>query len=159
MIGGNNEFIIKFNAKRDDCNTEIFHKNCDGICGCLFICKINTGDILGTYLTAKIKKNTEYSDDNKAFLFNLTQNIIKKNKKSFKNAIQNCGDSSFFIKFGNSCKVFYLDGNCLNSNKSYVTSCTCETNFDCNNQNLFNNNSCEYFKVENFEIFEVISKI
>ena len=67
MIGCNNEFIIKFNAKRDDCNTDIFHKNCDGICGCLFICKVDSGDILGAYLTAKIKKTSEYSDDNKLF--------------------------------------------------------------------------------------------
>jgi len=112
MIGGNNIFLIKFSAKRDGCSTEIFHKNCDGICGCLFICKITSGDIVGGYLAAKIKKSDEYSDDNKAFLFNLTKNIIKKNKKSFKKAIQNCSNSSYFIKFGSSCKVFYLDGNC-----------------------------------------------
>ena len=159
MIGCNNEFIIKFNAKRDDCNTDIFHKNCDGICGCLFICKVDSGDILGAYLTAKIKKSSEYSDDNKAFLFNLTQNIIKKNKKSFKNAIQNCGDSSYFIKFGNNCKVFYLDGNCLNSNNSFADACGCEANFDCNSTNLLNNTSGKSFKVENFEVFEVKSKI
>ena len=159
MIGCNNEFIIKFNAKRDDCNTDIFHKNCDGICGCLFICKIDSGDILGAYLTAKIKKSSEYSDDNKAFLFNLTQNIIKKNKKSFKNAIQNCGDSSYFIKFGNNCKVFYLDGNCLNSNNSFADTCGCEANYDCKSTNLLNNTSNKNFKVENFEVFEVKSKI
>ena len=159
MIGCNNEFIIKFNAKRDGCNTDIFHKNCDGICGCLFICKVNSGDILGAYLTAKIQKSNEFSDDNKAFLFNLTQNIIKKNKKSFKNAIQNCGDSSYFIRFGNSCKVFYLDGNCLNSNNSQVTTCTCDANFDCGSTNLLNNSSYINFKVENFEVFEVKSKI
>ena len=159
MIGGNNKFIIKFNAKRDGCNTDIFHKNCDGICGCLFICKVDSGDILGAYLTAKIKKSSEYSDDNKAFLFNLTQNIIKKNKKSFKNAIQNCGDSSYFIKFGNKCKVFYLDGNCLNSNNSYADTCACEANFDCDSTNLLNNTSGKSFKVENFEVFEVKSKI
>ena len=159
MIGGNNIFILKFSAKRDGCNTEIFHKNCDGICGCLFICKINSGDILGAYLTAKIQKSNEFSDDNKAFLFNLTQNIIKKNKKSFKNAIQNCSDSSYFIKFGNCCKVFYLDGNCLNSNNSYADTCSCDTNFDCDSINLINNTNNKNFKVENFEIFEVISKI
>ena len=104
MIGGNNKFILKYCAKRDNCDTEIFHKNCDGICGSLFLCKVQSGDIVGGYLTAKIQKNDGFLDDNKAFLFNLTQNIIKKNKKSYKNAIQNCSNSTFFIRFGNSCK-------------------------------------------------------
>ena len=50
-------------------------------------------------MTAKIQKNNEFIDDEKAFLFNLSQNIVKRNKKSYKNAIQNCGNSTFFIRF------------------------------------------------------------
>ena len=108
MIGSKNKFILKYNAKRDSCNTEIFHERCDNICGSLFICKIKDGDNVGGYLTAKIQKKNIYLDNSKAFLFNLSQNIIKKNTKEFKNAIQNFIDSSFFIKFGCNCKVFSL---------------------------------------------------
>ena len=154
MIEGNNKFILKFSAKRDGCNTDIFHKNCDGICGSLFICKVTSGDIVGGYLTAKIQQSDGFLDDNKAFLFNLTKNIIKKNKKGYKNAIQNSSNSSYFIRFGNNCKVFYLDGNCLNSTNSYADTCGCETNFECNKENLFKN-EFKNFKVENFEVFEV----
>ena len=156
MIGGHNKFILKYCAKRDNCDTEIFHKNCDGICGSLFICKVEAGDIVGGYLTAKIQKNNEFLDDNKAFLFNLSKNIIKKNKRSYKNAIQNCSNSTFFIRFGNNCKVFYLAGNCLNSKESYAYYCNCETNFDTQQTNIFNRSQGEYFKVENFEVFQVI---
>lgn len=156
MIGEKKKFILKYSTKRDSCNTEIFHKNCDGICGCLFICKVEEGDIVGGYLTAKIQKNNEFVDDNKAFLFNLSKNIIKKNKKSYKKAIQNCSDSTFFIRFGDSCKVFYLSGNCLNNKESYAYNCGCSTNFDTEYANIFNRNTGDYFKVENFEVFQVI---
>ncbi len=156
MIGGENRFILKYSAKRDNCDTEIFHKNCDGICGCLFICKVEEGDIVGGYLTAKIQKNDGFLDDNKVFLFNLSKNIVKKNKKSYKKAIQNCSNSTFFIRFGESCKVFYLAGNCLNSKDSYAYYCGCQTNFDIQDTNIFNRSKGEYFKVENFEVFQVI---
>ena len=75
----------------------------------------------------------ETCEDNKAFIFNLTKNIIKRNKrsKSNKNAITNFEDSSNFIKFG-SCDVFKLSGNCLNDDKSYADKCGCnDSNFDC----------------------------
>ena len=107
-IGKPNNYILKYSAKNDGCYTETFHKNCDGICGSLFICKAENGDIIGGYMTAKIQKNNEFIDDEKAFLFNLTQNIVKRNKNSYKNAIQNCNDSTFFIRFGDKCKVFYI---------------------------------------------------
>ena len=157
-IGKPNNYILKYSAKKDGCNTEIFHKNCDGICGSVFICKAENGDIIGGYMTAKIQKNNEFIDDEKAFLFNLTQNIVKRNKNSYKNAIQNCNDSTFFIRFGDKCKVFYISGNCLNSNDSHVHYCTCKenTNFDTQVTNIFNHHADEDFKVENFEVFQVI---
>ena len=46
MIGGNNKFILKYSAKRDSCNTEIFHQKCDNISGSIIICKIEGGDII-----------------------------------------------------------------------------------------------------------------
>ena len=109
-------------------------------------------------MTAKIQKNNEFIDDEKAFLFNLSQNIVKRNKKSYKNAIQNCGNSTFFIRFWESCKVFYISGNCINSNNSHVHYCACDgkTNFDTQNTNIFNRQKDEDFKVENFEVFQVI---
>ena len=138
MIGGNNKFLLIFSAKRDGCNTDIFHEKCDNISGCIIVCKIEGGDVVGGYLTAKIEKKDEYVDDNKAFFFNLSQNIIKRNKKSSSNAIKNFKDSSGFIRFGNSCKVFYLSGNCLNSNDSKIDTCGCTTNFECEELNLLN---------------------
>ena len=156
MIGRKNKYVLKYSAKRDGCNTEIFHDNCDGICGCVIICKIEGSDVVGGYLTAKIQKQKIFQDDNKAFLFNLSQNIIKKNKKGFKNAIENYNDSSGFIRFGDSCKVFFLSGNCLNEKTSYIDTCSCSTNFDCDNSNLLNKTGDISYKVENFEVFQVI---
>ena len=36
-----------------------------------------------------------------------------------------------------------------------TTTCTCSTNYDCDNNDLFNSGG-KNFKVENFEVFEVI---
>ena len=82
--------------------------------------------------------------------------LLKKNKKSHSNAIKTFKDSSNFIKFGNSCDVFRLSNNCLNDSNSYVDTCSCETNFDCQSKNLFDLSSGTSFQVENFEVFEVI---
>ena len=155
-IGGNNHFILKYNAKNDGCDTNIFHKKCDDINGCIILCKVDFGDIIGGYISTKIQKKGEFSDDNKAFLFNLTKNILKKNKKGFKNAIKNFADSSAFIKFGSDCRVLEISGNCLNDSKSYADTCSCQTNFDCESTNLFNAGSGTLFKVENFEIFQIV---
>jgi hypothetical protein len=51
-----------------------------------------------------LKKN-EFLDDDNAFLFNLSKNIIKKNKKSSKNEIKNFSDSSYYIRFGSDCEI------------------------------------------------------
>ena len=154
-IGGNNRFILRYNAKKDGCDTEIFHKRCDDISGCIFVCKPNGKDIIGGYISTKIQKKNEFSDDSKAFLFNLTKNFVKNNKNNYSNAIKNFNDSSFFIRFGSGCNVLALSGNCFNDSKSQTTTCSCQSNFDCNNYNLFNNSSSEYFQVENFEVFQV----
>ena len=154
-LGGKYKFVIRYSAKRNGCSTDIFHEKCDNLSGCIIICKPVGLDIIGGYISTKILKNNSYSDDNKAFLFNLTQNFIKKNKKSYESAIKNFSDSSYFIKFGNSCQVFNLSGNCLNDTKSMTTTCTCSTNYDCDNNDLFNSGG-KNFKVENFEVFEVI---
>ena len=154
-IGSNNNFILKYSALKDGCDPNVFHEKCDDINGCIIICQVEEGDIIGGYISTKIQKKDEFSDDNKAFLFNLTQNIIKKNKKSYKNAIKNFNDTSNFIRFENSCNVFILSGNCINDNESYITTCSCEANFDCDSLNLFNKNNDMNFKVKNFEIFEL----
>ena len=129
-IGGDNNFILKYSAIKDGCNTNIFHKKCDGISGCIFISKVFESDIIGGYLSVKIQKKNESSDDSNAFIFNLSKNIIKKNKKSYVNAIRNFSDSSYFIKFG-SCNCYALSGNCLNDTQSQASYCSCQTNFDC----------------------------
>ena len=160
-IGGSNNFILKYNAKRDNCDTNIFHEKCDNISGSIFICKVVEGDIVGGYISVKIEKKTEFLDDNKAFLFNLSKNIIKKNKKSNKKAIKNFGDSSYFIRFGSDCEVLSISGNCLTDTKSQTKFCSCGgSNYDCDNYNLFNKyNSSDYFKIENFEVFQVIQNL
>jgi hypothetical protein len=55
-IGGGNNFLLKYSAKRDNCDTNIFHEKCDNISGSIFICKVNGGDIVGGYISAKIEK-------------------------------------------------------------------------------------------------------
>ena len=154
-IGGEHKFIIKYSAKKDGCNTDIFHEKCDCIGECIIICKINEGDIIGGYISTNIMKKDEFLYDDKAFLFNLSQNIIKKNKKNFNKAIKNFNDSSKFIKFGSDCNVFLLSGNCLNDKNSMVDTCSCQTNFSCENSNLLNKGSSQYFKVDDFEVFQL----
>ena len=156
-IGGNHAFILRYSAKRDGCNTDIFHQKCDNIAGSVIICQPKDNDIIGGYISTKILKDDRFYDDNKAFLFNLNKNFVKKNKKSYKNAIKNFRDSSYFIRFGNDCCVFILSENCLNDKNSCVTYCTCSTNFSCDVNNLFNSGQMQCnFKVENFEVFEVV---
>ena len=101
-------------------------------------------------------KDDNFYDDEKAFLFNLTKNFVKRNKKSPSKADKNFSDSSNFIRFGNGCNVFLLSGNCLNDNKSLAATCSCGTNYDCQNKNLFEDTGNTYFQVENFEVLEVI---
>ena len=100
-------------------------------------------------------KKDEFLYDGKAFLFNLTQNIIKKNKKNFDKAIKNFDDSSKFIKFGSDCNVFLLSGNCLNDKESMVDTCSCQTNFSCESANLLNKKGSQKFKLDNFEVFQL----
>ena len=119
------------------------------------ICKVLEGDIIGGYISTNIIKKDEYSCDDKAFLFNLSKNFVKNNKKKYDKAFRNFSDSSNFIKFGNNCNVFLLSGNCLNNTESKVDTCGCECNFDCDKSNIFNQSGCQSFKVENFEVFQV----
>ena len=104
----------------------------------------------------KFKKKNEFSDDNKAFIFNLTKNMIRKNKNSYKKVILNFSDSSYYISFGRAFKVFALSGNCLNDNNSSSGTCSSEANFDSQETNIFNISGKTSFKVENFEVFQVI---
>ena len=154
-IGGNNKFLLKYSTKRDSCNTDIFHEKCDNIENTIFICKVVDSDIIGGYISTKIQKVNAFSDDEKAFLFNLTQNFIKTNKKSYKKAIKNFSDSSFFIRFGGDCEVLSISGNCLNDKKSQAYNCSCSTNFDTEDSNLFNKNEETFFQVEMFEVFQI----
>lgn len=151
-IGGKNKFIIKYNAKKDGCDPNIFHEKCDGIGKCIIICKVFKGDIIGGYISTNIVKKNEYSSDDKAFLFNLSKNLVKNNKKKYDKAFKNFSN---FIKFGNNCGVFLLSGNCLYNNEPKVDTCCCECNFDCENLNIFNQKGSQNFKVENFEVFQV----
>ena len=83
-----------------------------------------------------------FSDDSKSFVFNLSKNIFKKSKITYKNAI----------------KILSLSGNCLNDNNSRTKYCSSSgSNFDCDDINLFGNSRADnYFKVENFEVLQVI---
>ena len=160
-IGGSNNFIIKYNAKRDKCDTNVFHEKCDNISGSIFILKVLEGDIIGGYISCKIEKKSEFLDDNKAFVFNLSKNIMKKNKKTYKNSIKNFSDSSFFIRFGSACEILSISGNCLNDKNSQAKYCNCNgSNYDCDKNNLFDKyNSTDFFQVENFEVFQVIQNL
>jgi len=153
-IGGKNKFIIKYNAKKDGCSTDIFHKKCDNIGKCIIICKVLEGDIIGGFISTNIIKKDGFSYDDKAFVFNLSKNIIKNNKKDYNKAVYNFSSSSYFIKFGD-CDVFKLSGNCLNNDGSEVRTCGCSCNFDCGKLNIFNQSGGQNFKVENFEVFQV----
>ena len=46
-IGKSNKYLLKYSAKNNGCDTDILHKNCDGICGSIFLCKAENGDIIG----------------------------------------------------------------------------------------------------------------
>ena len=156
-IGGNNKFTLKYSTRRNTCNTDIFHEKCDNIQGCVFICKVIDKDIIGGYISVKIEKKTEFADDNKAFLFNVSKNFIKKNKKNNKRAIKNFNDSSFFIRFGSDCECLSISGNCTNDKKSKASLCTCNnSNYDTDNSNLFNEKQSNNFQIDVFEVFQVI---
>ena len=157
-IGKNNKYILKYSAKKDGCNTDIFHQKCDNIEGSIIICKVDQGDIIGGYISTKIQKKDGFSDDDKAFVFNLSKNIVKRNKKNTKNAIKNFNNSSYFIRFGSICDILTLSGNCLNNSESHSKYCSCNgSNFDCDEYDIFNNKTGDkYFKEENFEVFQVL---
>ena len=156
-IGGNNKFTLKYSTRRNTCNTDIFHEKCDNIQGCVFVCKVINKDIIGGYISVKLEKKTEFADDNKAFLFNVSKNFIKKNKKNNKRAIKNFNDSSFFIRFGSDCECLSISGNCINDKKSKASLCTCNnSNYDTDNSNLFNEKQSNNFQIDVFEVFQVI---
>ena len=154
-LGGIHSFILRYSIKKDGCNTDIFHKNCDNMNNCLIICKPKNNDIIGGYISTKIIKDDKFIKDEKAFLFNLTKNFVRRNKKGHVKAIKNFKGSDNFIKFGD-CDVLLLSGNCLNNQNSCSDTCGCETNYDCQSNNLFNSSSKTHFQVENFEVFQVI---
>ena len=155
-IGGNHNFILKYSTKKHSCNTDIFHKKCDNIEGSVFLIKVVDSDIIGGYVSTKIEKKDKFSDDSKAFLFNLSKNFIKKNKKSYTKAIKNYENSSFFIRFGSDCEVLSISGNCLNDKRSKAHYCGCSCNYDTEKYNIFNKSESTYFQIEIFECFQVI---
>ena len=154
-IGKDNTYKLLYSAKKDTCNTDIFHKKCDNKEGIIIVCKVQNSDVIGAYISTKIEKVSKTSADKNAFLFNLTKNIIKKNKKQYNRAITNFSDSSNFIKLGD-CSTFSLSGNCVNDEKSYFDTCGCDNNFDCSPNNIFDEKSGSYRKIENFEVFQII---
>ena len=152
------KYVLKYNAKRDGCDTNIFHEKCDNIGRSVIICKTSSGATIGAYMTANIEKKKGFSSDPNAFLFNLTSKIIKKNlKQKYEKAIYNYDDNSNFIKFGE-CDCFRLAGNCLYNKNSYADICHCGTNFDCQNKNLLNGGNGEQFHVDNFEVYQILEK-
>ena len=149
------KYILKYNAKRDDCDTDIFHEKCDNIGKCLLICRILNGDIIGGYITENIEKKKGFKSDSNAFLFNLSKKILKKNVKGYYDkAFYNYDDTSNFIKFGD-CDCLRISGKCMKTKDSYADTCGCNTNFDCSNTNLLNNNNEKNFQVENFEVYQI----
>ena len=63
-------------------------------------------------------------------------------------------DTSNFIKFGD-CDCLRISGKCMKNKDSYADTCGCNTNFDCSNINLLNNNNEKNFQVENFEVYQI----
>ena len=89
-------------------------------------------------------------------MFNLSNKIIKKNlKQKYEKAVYNYDDNSNFIKFGE-CDCFRLAANCLYNKNSYADTCSCCTNYDCQNKNLLNGGNGEQFRVDNFEVYQVL---
>ena len=150
------KYVLKYNAKRDGCDTDIFHEKCDNMGNSLIICKTSKGVIIGAYMSTNIEKKKGYKSDPNAFLFNLSNKLIKKNlKQKYEKAVYNYDDNSNFIKFGE-CDCFRLAGNCLHNKNSYADICNCSTNFDCHNKNLLNGGNGEQFNVDNFEVYQVL---
>lgn len=150
------QYVLKYNAKRDGCDTDIFHEKCDNLGKSLIICKTSSGAIVGAYMTTDIEKKKGFKSDPNAFLFNLSNKLIKKNlKQKYHKAIYNYDDNSNFIKFGE-CDCFRLAGNCLYNKNSYADICHCGTNFDCQNKNILNGGNGEQFQVDNFEVYQIL---
>ena len=157
-ISPNNKikYVLKYNSKRDGCDTEIFHEKCDNIGKSLIVCKTSTGITIGAYMSTNIEKKKGFKSDPNAFLFNLSNKIIKKNlKQKYEKAVYNYDDNSNFIKFGE-CDCFRLAANCLYNKNSYADTCSCCTNYDCQNKNLLNGGNGEQFRVDNFEVYQVL---
>ena len=78
-LGGEiHSYFLRFSAKKNGCDTNIFHQNCDNTNNCLIICKPKDNDIIGGFISTKILKDDNFYDDDKAFLFNLTKYLLKK---------------------------------------------------------------------------------
>ena len=102
-----------------------------------------------------MKKKKGFKSDSNAFLFNLSKKILKKNVKGYYDkAFYNYDDTSNFIKFGD-CDCLRISGKCMKTKDSYADTCGCNTNFDCSNTNLLNNNNEKNFQVENFEVYQI----
>ena len=150
------KFALKYNAKRDGCDTDIFHEKCDNLGKSLIVCRTTSGMTVGAYMTTNIEKKKGFKNDQNAFLFNLSNKIIKKNlKQKYDKAVYNYDDNSNFIKFGG-CDCFRLAGNCLFNKNSYADICHCDTNFDCQSKNILNGGNGEAFQVDNFEVYQVL---
>ena len=76
-LGERHEYTLKFSAKKDGCNTEIFHKNCNNLSGIIIICKVKDSDIIGGFISTKILKEDKFNDDNKAFNLILPKILLK----------------------------------------------------------------------------------
>ena len=151
------KFVLKYNAKKDGCDTDIFHDKCDNLGKCLIVCQTSSGLKIGAYMTTNIEKKKGFKSDPNAFLFNLSNKIIKKNlKQKYEKAVYNYDDNSNFIKFGE-CDCFRLAGNCLYNKNSFCDICHCGTNFDCQTKNILNGGNGEQFQVDNFEVYQILS--
>ena len=129
-----------------------FHEKCDGHENTLTIIRTDKEKIFGGFTRLSWESDYKQKEDDKGFLFNYNKNEIYYRNKD--EQIEICTGYNHGPLFGK-YKDLIIEDNCLHNKNSYELT----GNFSYNtNGKIYALNNEQYFKVLNYEIYELFFK-
>ena len=148
-------FELIYKAIIDGDKAKTFHNNVDGKGPLIILVKTSNNNIIGGYTSKAWSSSNEYMNDSEAFLFSLTYEkkyiIIKPEYACLH--LENDGPC-----FGNNCELKIVD-NCFTED-SWVTNDSVSYDFVSyfyNIRNLIGEKYFSTFKVQDYEVYQIVS--
>ena len=161
---GYKKLDLLYRGTRDGSGSDIFHKKCDNQGPTLILCKNEKNNIFGAYTSISWTLNSGWKEDNKSFLFTLT-NIhnttptkypITKNYELAVFHRSNIGPSFGGSSRGSLNHDLEISNNFLNNNESFCTLRYSYQDILGKGESTFSGDTNNYkFKLKEMEVFKL----